>query len=142
MGYSAFMRRVTLFEPNGRHVDLTPRTVRERIARAVSLALIVSLAIWALVLWSLLPRPAAAQSNGDVANAIIQECAAIYHGAGHPCACPEDLARNGSRCGKRSAYNRPGGASPRCYVSDVSAQEVADYRTGKMDFVGDCTPIR
>jgi hypothetical protein len=138
------MRRVTLFEPNGRRVDLTPRTRRQRIASALSitLALIVSLALWALVVWSLLPRPVAAQSNSDIANAIIRECAAIYHATGHPCACPEDRARNGSRCGKRSAYTRPGGASPRCYVSDVSAREITDYRAGRKDFARDCTPSR
>ncbi len=31
------------------------------------------------------------------------------------CDCPYDLTRKGKRCGKRSAYSRPGGASPRCY---------------------------
>ncbi|RLQ87091.1 SH3 domain-containing protein [Notoacmeibacter ruber] len=34
------------------------------------------------------------------------------------CDCPYDRARNGSRCGGRSAYSRPGGRSPRCYFSD------------------------
>ncbi len=138
------MRRVALFEPNGRRLDLTPRTRRERLVGALSLtlALIVSLALWALVFWPLWPRLAAAQADHDVALAIIRECAAIYHATGHPCACPEDRARNGSRCGKRSAYTRPGGASPRCYVSDVSAREIADYRAGKKTFTGDCTPSR
>lgn len=32
------------------------------------------------------------------------------------CDCPYDYARNGSRCGGRSAYSRPGGRSPVCYV--------------------------
>lgn len=31
------------------------------------------------------------------------------------CDCPYDYARNGSRCGGRSAYSRPGGRSPVCY---------------------------
>lgn len=31
------------------------------------------------------------------------------------CDCPYDVARNGSRCGGRSAYSRPGGRSPVCY---------------------------
>jgi len=138
------MGRVTLTAPNGRRLDLTPRTRRDRIVRGLSLALalIVNLAIWALILWSLLPRPAVAQSDHDIANAIIRECAAIYHATGHPCACPEDRARNGSRCGGRSAYSKPGGAEPRCYAKDVSAQEIADYRSGKKDFVRDCTPGR
>jgi len=62
--------------------------------------------------------PATAQratSDQEIAQAIIRECLAIYH-AERPCACPEDKARNGSRCGRRSAYDRPGGALPRCYV--------------------------
>ena len=32
------------------------------------------------------------------------------------CDCPYDYTSSGSRCGKRSAYSRPGGASPICFV--------------------------
>ena len=42
-----------------------------------------------------------------------------YHATGRPCACPDDSARNGSACGGRSAYSRPGGAAPLCYPGDV-----------------------
>jgi len=80
------------------------------------------------------------QSDTDVAKAIIAECAAIYH-TSRPCACPEDLARNGTRCGGRSAHNRLEGASTRCYVKDVSPREIADHRAGKKDFVADCAPL-
>ena len=31
------------------------------------------------------------------------------------CDCPYDRAKNGSICGGRSAYSRPGGRSPICY---------------------------
>lgn len=31
-----------------------------------------------------------------------------------PCACPGDIASDGTRCGARSAYSRAGGASPYC----------------------------
>lgn len=31
------------------------------------------------------------------------------------CDCPYDYAKNGSICGRRSAYSRPGGRSPVCY---------------------------
>ena len=34
------------------------------------------------------------------------------------CDCPYDRTSNGSRCGRRSAYSRPGGRSPICYVND------------------------
>jgi hypothetical protein len=34
------------------------------------------------------------------------------------CDCPYDRKRNGARCGGTSAYSRPGGRSPACYVGD------------------------
>lgn len=37
-------------------------------------------------------------------------------------------ARNGSRCGARSAYSRPGGRAPLCYPSDVTDAMVEKYR--------------
>jgi hypothetical protein len=97
----------------------------------------------AALLVSLLPTASFARSpltDQQIVNAIIQECAAIYH-ASRPCACPDDRASNGSSCGRRSAYSRPGGASPRCYAKDVSVREIADYRAGKKDFAGDCAPL-
>jgi hypothetical protein len=44
------------------------------------------------------------------------------------CPCPFNTDRAGRRCGARSAYSRPGGASPLCYASDVSQKMVDDYR--------------
>lgn len=82
-----------------------------------------------------------APSDHEIAQAVIRECLAIYH-VERPCACPEDTARNGSRCGRRSAYDRPGGAAPRCYVKDVKPEEIAGYRNGKKDFLADCEPTR
>jgi Ni/Co efflux regulator RcnB len=100
--------------------------------------------IIAIIALQCLAAPATAQrapSDNDIAEAIIRECSAIYH-AGRPCACPEDTARNGSRCGRRSAYTRPGDAVPRCYVKDVTQEEIANYRNGKKDFIVDCEPTR
>lgn len=34
------------------------------------------------------------------------------------CDCPYDRKRNGASCGRTSAYSRPGGRSPACYVGD------------------------
>jgi hypothetical protein len=85
-----------------------------------------------LALLALVPAVALAQSGGltdqQIAAKIVQESRQAYYATGHPCACPDDLARNGSRCGRRSAYSRPGGASPKCYVSDVTAAEIEAYR--------------
>jgi hypothetical protein len=63
-----------------------------------------------------------------IAAAIVQASRAEYHAGGRPCACPDDRARNGSSCGGRSAYSRPGGAAPLCYLSDVTAAMIESYR--------------
>lgn len=79
-----------------------------------------------------LPSPAIGfdqtPTDQQITAAIIQESQQAYYATGHPCACPEDLARNGSRCGARSAYSRPGGAEPKCYPQDVSKAEIDTYR--------------
>jgi hypothetical protein len=63
-----------------------------------------------------------------IAAIIVQASRDQYHAGGRPCACPDDTARNGSSCGGRSAYSRPGGASPLCYPSDVTEAMVESYR--------------
>jgi hypothetical protein len=64
-------------------------------------------------------------TDAQIKALIIQESIDSYPG---PCACPYQHARNGSLCGGRSAYNRPGGYAPLCYPRDVSATLVAEYR--------------
>ena len=63
-----------------------------------------------------------------IAAIIIQVSRDQYHAGGRPCACPDDTARNGSACGARSAYSRPGGAAPLCYPTDVTAAMIEAYR--------------
>jgi len=46
----------------------------------------------------------------------IDESIAVYPGS---CACPYSRASNGSRCGKRSVWSKPGGYGPLCYESDI-----------------------
>jgi len=67
-------------------------------------------------------------TDDQVITQIIQDSRGAYYATGHPCACPYDRARNGSSCGGRSAYSRPGGASPKCYPKDVTAADIAHYR--------------
>jgi hypothetical protein len=67
-------------------------------------------------------------TDAQVRDAIIKESVAAYLATGHPCACPYNVARNGSQCGGRSAYSRPGGAAPLCYPRDVSDGMVADWK--------------
>ena len=56
---------------------------------------------------------AAASDKQSRSNTImIRQNTKSYSGS---CPCPYSTARDGSRCGKRSAYSRSGGRSPRCY---------------------------
>lgn len=64
-------------------------------------------------------------SDDQVAQQIIKESIASYPG---PCACPYNHARNGSSCGRRSAYSRSGGYNTVCYREDVSADDILAYR--------------
>lgn len=62
---------------------------------------------------------------------IIAATVATYKSTGKPCACPADKASNGSSCGGRSAWSRPGGAKPKCFPTDISADMIKAYRATK-----------
>ena len=64
-------------------------------------------------------------SDAQIRDILIKQSIAEYPGN---CPCPYNRASNGSRCGRRSAYNREGGAQPLCYPKDVSAETVREYR--------------
>ncbi|MBR0742094.1 hypothetical protein JQ581_34675 [Bradyrhizobium liaoningense] len=64
-------------------------------------------------------------SDDDIANDLLRQDRRQYHG---PCACPYDIARNGSRCGGRSAYSRPGGATPLCYRRNITPEMIEKHR--------------
>lgn len=64
-------------------------------------------------------------SDMQVKKRIIAESIAEYPG---PCACPFNQARNGSSCGKRSAWSKPGGYSPICYADEVTPEMVKAWR--------------
>ena len=66
-----------------------------------------------------------APSDAQIKQILIDESIAAYSGN---CPCPYNTARNGSRCGRRSAYTREGGEAPLCYPKDVSAEMVQSYR--------------
>ena len=55
------------------------------------------------------------------------------YGTGRPCACPDDLNRAGRRCGLTSAYVRPGGYAPYCYVTDVPLAAIERYRATRLE---------
>lgn len=66
-----------------------------------------------------------AENTAAVKRKIIQQSIESYPGN---CPCPYNTARNGSRCGKRSAYSRAGGYAPLCYPEDVSERMVREYK--------------
>lgn len=82
--------------------------------------------LFASVALALLASPALAASDAEIKQAIIQESIASYPSV---CACPYSVMRNGRACGGRSAYTKPGGYSPICYVTDVSPAMVRQYRS-------------
>ena len=65
------------------------------------------------------------QSVEAIKQKIIEQSIENYPGN---CPCPYNTASNGSRCGKRSAYNRAGGYAPLCYPEDVSDRMVKEYK--------------
>lgn len=64
-------------------------------------------------------------TDAEIRKRMIAESIDSYPG---PCACPYQTARNGSRCGRRSAYDREGGYTPLCYPGDVTDDMVTEYR--------------
>jgi hypothetical protein len=69
-----------------------------------------------------------AQTDSEIVDILINESRASYPGN---CACPDDRALNGSRCGKRSAYIRKGGYGPLCYSQDVSESMIQRWRSAR-----------
>ena len=67
-------------------------------------------------------------SDAQIRQILIDESIAAYSGN---CPCPYSTARNGSRCGRRSAYSRPGGEAPLCYAKDVTDEMVRAYREAR-----------
>jgi len=63
----------------------------------------------------------------QIAEILMAQSRSRYSGS---CPCPDSVDRGGRRCGGRSAYSRPGGASPLCYRRDVSAAMIERFRTG------------
>ena len=66
-----------------------------------------------------------AENTAAIKQKIIQQSIESYPGN---CPCPYNTARNGSRCGKRSAYNRAGGYAPICYAKDITAQMIREFK--------------
>ena len=91
----------------------------------------LSVALVAAVLATLGSATVPAQqglTDQEVRRLIIQESIRRYPGS---CPCPYNVDRAGRRCGRRSAYTRPGGRSPICYEEDVTNEMVERYRESR-----------
>ena len=64
-------------------------------------------------------------SDSEIKEILIRQSIAGYSGN---CPCPYSTDRAGRRCGGRSAWSRPGGASPLCYEGDVTQSRVDSFR--------------
>ena len=63
------------------------------------------------------PESVPSRPRSEIIQLIIARSINAYSGS---CPCPYNVDRAGRRCGARSAYSKPGGASPICYESDVT----------------------
>jgi hypothetical protein len=70
---------------------------------------------------------AAKINDAKIKKILIQESIDGYPGN---CPCPYNLARNGSRCGGRSAYSRSGGYSLYCFDSDITRDMIDEWKAG------------
>lgn len=64
-------------------------------------------------------------TDEQIRQVLIRDSIAAYPGN---CPCPYNTDRAGRRCGKRSAYSRPGGYAPLCYSQNVTDEMVERYR--------------
>jgi len=76
--------------------------------------------VFALLLSTLLLTSSAFPlSKTEIADKIIDQSVSSYKRSHGNCPCPFSRAKNGSKCGKRSAWSKPGGQEPICYRKDV-----------------------
>lgn len=70
-------------------------------------------------------KPTGPKTDAEVKKLVMRDSISRYLGN---CPCPYSIDRAGRRCGSRSAYSKPSGASPLCYDRDVTPQMVKAYR--------------
>ena len=77
----------------------------------------LSTSICFIILFFLLPVIGEEIDKDKIIQEIIYNSISSYSGK---CACPYQRTSNGSRCGKRSAYSKPGGYEPFCFPEDIT----------------------
>ncbi|MES2986259.1 MAG: hypothetical protein V4686_04030 [Patescibacteria group bacterium] len=63
-----------------------------------------------------LPQDTFAATSKAQKEAMIKKSIREYKGS---CPCPYSTMKNGRSCGKTSAWSKPKGKSPLCYLSDI-----------------------
>jgi hypothetical protein len=104
----------------GKRSDWKEGLVKRNRTTAVIVAILLALAMGIVS-----GQTKAAKTDDQIKQDIITASIAAYKGS---CPCPYSKDRAGHNCGARSAYSRPGGASPLCYAKDVTQKMVDDYR--------------
>lgn len=86
-------------------------------------ALALFCAVWLFA--SAIDIAASELTDDQVRQILIRDSIANYPGN---CPCPYNIDRAGRKCGKRSAYSRPGGHAPLCYAKDVTKEMIERFR--------------
>ena len=105
----------------GSHVVKSSSQVKNMLHRSISILNFIGLSLFC----SFIVFAKAPLSDTEVKQQIIRNSIASYPGN---CPCPHSVASNGSSCGRRSAYSKPGGYDPICYPNDVTPEMVRQYR--------------
>ncbi|MBA3582756.1 MAG: hypothetical protein H0W44_09925 [Gammaproteobacteria bacterium] len=83
--------------------------------------LVLGMLLMPCLLWASDPQ----LSEQFITESIIQESIANYP---RKCPCPYNLASNGAKCGRRSAYTRQNGYAPLCYSKDVTPAMIQGWK--------------
>lgn len=97
------------------------------------MASVLKLAIFTLLAVSL---PSVAVAQGRIARD-------DYYRLGKPCACPEDKAKDNSKCGRRSAFCRCNGYEPLgCFQGDNDPKQRASIQLQYCGFACPVPPVK
>ncbi|ATG03906.1 Uncharacterised protein [Lelliottia amnigena] len=89
-----------------------------------SLLAVILAACWVFNMGSVMAKSHSVLDS-EIKDKVIAESIASYPGV---CACPFNRARNGSACGRRSAWSKAGGYAPLCYKNEVTDDRVKQWR--------------
>lgn len=92
------------------------------LVRNISLAVII---LYGLISSEMVFAKNVRLSDDQVKQQLIDQSIASYPGV---CACPFNSARNGSSCGRRSAWSKAGGYAPLCYKKEVTREMILQWR--------------